>query len=155
MTPFHDLEAYIAIPRAAGLWVSPDGGRLVTTVSASAPDGKRFVTSLWEVDPTGEREPRRLTRSSSGEQTPAFLPDGSVLFVSRRPDPDAEGADEEADGKAAALWLLPAGGGEPRQVATRPGGVTSVAVARDAGTVVFSSPVTPGDAASDDARRRA
>jgi dipeptidyl aminopeptidase/acylaminoacyl peptidase len=40
--------------------------------------------------------------------------------------------------------LLPAAGGEARQVACRPGGVDAVAVARDAGTVVYGAAVAPG-----------
>ena len=32
-TPFHDLEAYVALPRLGGFALSPDGSRLVATVS--------------------------------------------------------------------------------------------------------------------------
>ena len=32
-TPFHDLDQYVAIPRTGGLVMSPDGRRLVTSVS--------------------------------------------------------------------------------------------------------------------------
>ena len=32
-TPFGDLDDYIALPRVSGLAVSPDGSRVVTTVS--------------------------------------------------------------------------------------------------------------------------
>jgi len=33
-TPFHDLDAYVALGRTAGLALSPDGSRLVTSVSS-------------------------------------------------------------------------------------------------------------------------
>ena len=85
-TPFVDLDDYLALRRLSGLAISPDGIRLVTTVAERTPDGKRFSTSLWEVDPGGQRPPRRLTRSAPGEAHPAFLPDGRLLFSSRRPD---------------------------------------------------------------------
>src|SRR5437870_2144715 len=62
-TPFSDLDAYLALPRVAGLALSPDGSRLVTTVATLDPDGVRWVTALWQVDPTGATPPARLTRS--------------------------------------------------------------------------------------------
>ena len=48
------------------------------------------------------------------------------MFVSGRPDPDVKDSDDDK----AALWRLPAGGGEARVIATRPGGVSGVVVAR-------------------------
>ncbi len=102
------------------------------------PKRTRYVTALWQVDPSGEQPARRLTRSAKGEAGAAFLPDGSLLFTSARPDPEAED-----DTEVAHLWLLPAGGGEARVVASRPGGLGDVHVARDAGTVVASSMTFP------------
>lgn len=153
VTPFHDLDVYVGLPRPAGLRLSPDGSRLVTAVSTLDPQRNRYVTALWEVDPTGGRPARRLTRSAKGETGAAFLPDGSLLFVSARPDPDAKAED---DAKAA-LWLLPAGGGEARVVATRPGGVGGVVTAAGCRRVLVSSATLPGavTAADDQARRAA
>ncbi len=101
----------------------------------------------------------RLTRSAEGEASPRFLPDGSLLFTSRRPDPEAGQAPR--DGAAAdvgALWLLPPGGGEARVVAALPGGITAAEVAAGTGAVVVSSPVLPvrpsDSTAADDARLR-
>ena len=104
-TPFHDLDAYIDLPRGSGLALSPDGARLVTAVATLNPKRTKYVTALWEVDPTGERPARRLTRSAKGEGGAVFLPDGSLMFTSARPDPDAK---EEDDDEVALLWLLPA-----------------------------------------------
>ncbi|HEX6467457.1 MAG TPA: S9 family peptidase [Streptosporangiaceae bacterium] len=141
------------MPRLYGIRLAPAGDRLVATVQTRSASGTRFVSALWQLDPAGAAEPVRLTRSAPGETGPAFLPDGSVLFTSRRPDPDK--ADEKSDksDEKAALWLLPAGGGEARLVASRPGGIRDVAAARRAGTVVFAAPTLPG-AADDDAERR-
>jgi dipeptidyl aminopeptidase/acylaminoacyl peptidase len=148
---FADLARYMALPRLSGLAISPDGSRLVTAVSEPGPDGKKYQASLWELDPAGEREPRRLTRSARGESQAVFAPDGSLLFTSRRPDPQATDAAED---DPPALWVLPAGG-EARQVAARPGGIGTVAVARDAGDLAFLSDVTAGAAtAEDDAEAR-
>lgn len=151
-TPFHDLEAYVELPRTSGLLVSPDGSQLVATCSVLSGDRKSYVSSLWRIDPTGERPAVRLTRSTKGESSPAFLPDGSLLFVSKRSDPEAteQGAEDEQGG----LWLLPADGGEARRIVARTGGVDGVAVARDEGTVVLSADVLPGAEAGDDATLR-
>ncbi|MBK5330751.1 MAG: PD40 domain-containing protein, partial [Ilumatobacteraceae bacterium] len=148
-TPFHDLDEYIALPRLGGLALSIDGTRLVVSMNALDPKRTRYVTSLWGVDPEGQFPARRLTRSAKGESGAAFLPDGSLLFVSERPDPD--GSDDEP---VSALWRLPAGGGEAGVLATRPGGVGGVVVASDSGTIVVSSETLPGSITAEDDKRR-
>src|SRR4029450_1636800 len=87
--PTFDLDLYLSLPRVAGLTLSPDGGRLVTSVALPGPDGKKFGSALWELAPAGRAAPRRLTRSAPGEANAAFLPDGSLLFTSARDDPEA------------------------------------------------------------------
>jgi dipeptidyl aminopeptidase/acylaminoacyl peptidase len=137
-----DLAAFTALPRVSGLALSPDGGRLVATVEQ--PDAKRaaYVSSVWELDQTGRRPAVRLTWSEKGESSPAFLPDGSLVFVSSRRD------DEDA-----ALWSLPMGG-EARVLARYPGGVGGPVVATAAGTVLVRAS-RPVWADGDGAERRA
>ena len=160
-TPFHDLADFMAIPRVTALRLAPDGSWLAAAVQTLSPDRKKYLTSLWRIDTAGG-PPRRLTRSAEGEANPRFLPDGSLLFTSRRPDPGAGPASKDG-GDVATLWLLPPGGGEARVIAALPGGVAAAEAARDAGTVVLASPVLPaagrdgvadGNSAADDARLR-
>ncbi len=87
MDGFASFDDFIATARIDSLVLSPDGSRLVATVSELAEDGDRFVSALWELDPAGETTARRLTRSDKGEKGAAFPPDGSVLFVSGRGAP--------------------------------------------------------------------
>jgi dipeptidyl aminopeptidase/acylaminoacyl peptidase len=150
-TPFHDLNDYVALPRMSGLRLSPDGRWLAATVQSLSPDKKKYVTSIWRIDPAGG-PPARLTRSADGEGSPRFLPDGSLLFTSRRPDPDQAGPDGDA---TAALWLLPPGGGEARLVASLPGGIEGVETAASAPAVLVTASVLPGAAAEDERRRQA
>jgi dipeptidyl aminopeptidase/acylaminoacyl peptidase len=154
--PTFDLDRYLSLPRVAGLALAPDGGRLVTSVATPGPDGKKLTTALWELDPAGEAPPRRLTRSAPGEANAAFLPDGSLLFTSAREDPEAA-PDAKPDHEVARLWLLPAGGGEARPVAGTPAGIDLLRVARDAGTVVYTTGVHPGadDLEADERREKA
>lgn len=155
-TPFHSLDHYIALPRLGTLALSVDGARLVTAVSTLSGKGTEYTTALWELDPAGQRPARRITRSAKGEAGAAFLPNGDLLFTSARPDPDKPDGEAE-NGPVAALWKIPAAGGEGRIVLSRPGGIASVRAARDADTVVVTAPVLAGsaDEADDAARRKA
>lgn len=150
-----DLDHYLSIPRVGGLALSPDGTQLVAPVSVVGPDGKKFVTSLWELDPDGADGPRRLTRSAQGESYRGFLPDGSLLFTSRRSDPDVATPAEDAsdEDRQAGLWVLPVDGGEPRLLADPPGGVGAVRVAGDSGAVVYEVNVLPGADSLDEDRQ--
>ncbi len=158
MTEPFDFDHFVALPRLSGLRLSPDGARLVVSVATPGPDGKELRTALWHVDPSGDTTPRRLTRSAVGESNAAFLPDGSLLFTSSRPDPDLKKEDKpDDDDHAAALWHLPAGAGEARLLLAPPGGIGGLKVASNAGTVALLAPLHPGaaDFDADKARHKA
>src|SRR4051794_35790183 len=141
MSAFHDLDDFIAIPRVNQLRLAPDGSRLVATVATPARSRKKYVSALWEIDPHGHGEPRRLTLSAAGESAPRFLPDGTLLFLSKRRADDGE---DDSDKDTVALWSLPAAGGDARRIADRPRGFTEGVAATDAGTVVLSTPTPQG-----------
>jgi dipeptidyl aminopeptidase/acylaminoacyl peptidase len=168
VTPFDDLHSYVSIPRVTGLRLSPDGTWLAATVQQPDPDGTKYSTSIWRIPAAGAQpasragpasgaQPARLTQSAQGEDGPAFLPDGSLLFASRRPDPAAGSADKkkgQEDGAKPALWLLPAAGGDARRITAPPGGVGGIVTARDVPGLAFMSPMLPGAAGTDDDARR-
>ena len=151
-TPFHELDHYLAIPRVGGLTLSPDGKRLVTTVTTLNAKGTEFATALWELDPSGRNRARRITRSSKGEAGAVFAANGDLYFTSARPDPESPDADP-----VNALWLLPADGGEARVVHSRAGGIASVMAAKDADVTFVNAEVLAGsaDEESDEERRKA
>jgi dipeptidyl aminopeptidase/acylaminoacyl peptidase len=152
---FADLAAFNALPRVGSLALSPDGSRLVTVVAELAADAKTWQSALWEVDPTGSRPARRLTSAGKSESSPVFTPDGSLLFLSSRPDQQAQDKDKVAKDKVA-LWLLPPVG-EAREVYRPAGGVERFAVARDTGAVLMSTSAHPatGFGEEDSAKRKA
>jgi len=151
-TPFHRLSDFVALPRIGGLALSADGRRLAISVQTLDAEKKKWQSALWEVDPAGQRPAHRLTRSAPGESSPAWAPDGSLLFTSARPDP---GAAENGEPKAA-LWVLPAHGGEARPVVNRPSGISAFTVAADTGDVVVAASTMPGgsDPEADEERRK-
>ncbi|GAA4394219.1 hypothetical protein GCM10023153_15080 [Ornithinibacter aureus] len=136
-TPFHDLQHFIAYPRVNGLALSRDGKRLATIVSTLDAKKTRYANAVWELDPAGEAPARRVTRSAKGESGAAFDAEGNLYFVSARPDPDGDG-----DDPVAALWMVPAAGGEARLVISRPGGIQAVLTGRDGGVFVVA-PLMP------------
>ena len=149
VTPFHDLDAFIALPRQGGLALSPDGTRLAAVVATLDPTATRYVNAVWELDPAGERPAHRVTRSAKGESGIVYAPNNDLYFLSARPDPEATESDD-----AAALWVVPGVGGEARRVLARPGGVDAVAVASASGAVVVTAGVLPGADQASDAEAR-
>ncbi|SNT63908.1 Dipeptidyl aminopeptidase/acylaminoacyl peptidase [Asanoa hainanensis] len=141
MDSFSDLEAFVRLPRLSGLRLSPDGRRLVVGVATPDRKNTRYSTAVWELDPDGQRPARRLTNSAKGESPAAFTPSGDLVFTSARPAPDGD----EDDEARAALWLLPAGGGDARVLANPAGGVSNVVVSAS-GTVVAGSSLLPSAA---------
>lgn len=146
LTPFDDLDAYLSLPRVSGLAVSPDGRRVVTMISELNDKGTEFITAAWELDPDGQRAARRLTYGPKGESRPAFTAAGDLLFVAARPS-------DTDDDPAAALWRLPAKGGEAQRVLELAGGVSAVHAARSADVVVVTAPLLPSAATPDDDKR--
>ena len=155
-TPFQDLDDYLAIPRVSGLRLSPDGTWLAASVATRSADGKKMLSSIWRIDAAGGPA-RRLTRSAEGEGNPRFLPDGSLVFISKRAG-SGPGSGDPADSPA--LWMLPADGGEARVIASLPGGVTAAETGAGAGIVVAGRvldavrDVADADTAAADARLR-
>jgi dipeptidyl aminopeptidase/acylaminoacyl peptidase len=152
-----DLREYVAIPRVTALRLAPDGSWLAAVVQTVGGEPPKYLSSIWRIDTTGARGFVRLTRSAEGETSPEFLPDGSLLFASKRPDPESGKKDAEASKDKPAVWLLPAGGGEARRIASPGGGVTGLATASGVAVYSYAAAVFPGvkDGAEDAARRKA
>ncbi len=152
------LDRYFAAKRLSHLRLSLDGKRLVVAVTQPGPEANEFKTAFWQIDPAGRHKPRRLTRSSAGESAAAFARDGSLLFTSTRPDPDAK---PDPESKIQALWSLPLEGGEARLLLAPDGGVDDFMPARDADAIALALPMHPkatsleDDAARSKARKEA
>lgn len=149
-----DIDRYLGFSRLSGLRIAADGRLLV---QAAEPDaaGSAFATAILELDPSADRPPVTLAGRRAGLAAAAFRPDGGLLLLDKRPDPEAAPDAAHAKDAVPALWLLPAEGGEPRYLAGTPGGIEDVRVARDAGTVVVRAEVFPSAATLDEDRAKA
>jgi Tol biopolymer transport system component len=143
-----DLTTF-AVPGQPAL--SPDGREVVYVLTTADAAADVNVTSLWRAGaggaPAGQRPPAsRLTRGKA-DSAPAWSPDGTQIAFLR------------ADGGAAQVWLLPAGGGEPEQVTSLPLGAGAPVWSPDGTKIAFGAPAdllaVPGEDDAARARRAA
>jgi Tol biopolymer transport system component len=107
VTNLSHRELGIVIP-GGGLSVSPDGKRFVIS-AAETPWGPQEGVDLWTV-PVDSGSPTRLTMDASGEAYPCWSPDGRWIAFTDDSGPTS------GQGDSRAIFMVPAEGGEIRQV---------------------------------------
>ena len=134
------LVDVLSVPRLLDPQLSPDGRSLVYLLAQ--PDWKtsRRALHVWRQD-VGAPAPIQLTFGDSPETAPRWSPDGkTILFLARRGDnPDTQ------------IYLLPADGGEARQLTHHATSVSSPAWSPDGSQVYFvaADPKTAEEKARD------
>jgi len=128
--------AEFAVPEQPA--ISPDGTRIAYVLSTADLETDRVVKTIWQVG-TRAGDPRRLTRGPA-DTAPAWSSDGTALAFLRGTDGPAQ------------LWLLPADGGEPEQLTTRPLGAGAPVWSPDGTRIAFTAAV---DSRGDDAPEQA
>ena len=137
--PF-EVRDLVAFDRISEPRVSPDGTRVVFTVSSLDLDANRRRSDLWiaAVDGSGAR---RLTRHEASDTSAAWAPDGkSVFFLSTRTG-------------SSQVFRLPLDGGEAQPVTSLPLDVGSFALSPDGTLLAVSMEVFVGTSPADTKKR--
>jgi len=135
--------------------ISPDGQRVAYVVTTIEEHKHEYRSAIW-VAPTTGGEARRFTTGSANASNPSWSPDGRWLaFVSNREGeltrPNLKGQKKVGKGKPQ-IWLIPADGGEARQLTCTEHGASSPVWSPDSKRLLFSAQVGPSDEETPDGK---
>jgi dipeptidyl aminopeptidase/acylaminoacyl peptidase len=98
------MEESLLLPSWGSYSLSPDNTKVVFTKREMDAEEWESVTHIWVQD-VASGDSYQLTNSANGEGSPQWLPDGRVMFTSRR------GEGDDAENR---LWVISLTGGEAR-----------------------------------------
>ncbi|MBL9205205.1 MAG: S9 family peptidase [Opitutaceae bacterium] len=125
-------------------YASPDGKRVVFSLTEPAYDSKDSISDLWLVPADGSAPARRITQTKGAETSVDWSPDGGkIAFASKR----------EADEVSQIYVLNLAEGGEAERVTSLSTGARSPKWSPDGKQLLFVSEVYPGTR-DDEANRK-
>ena len=141
-----DANDLMRIRQVGGVAVAPNGSRVLYTVTGWEHPAARGDTALgdrherrshvWMVPYAGGAS-RQLTFGERGETQPSWSPDGATIaFIAAR------GTGTGDDAPKPQLWLLPADGGEARQLTTLRDGAVAYSWSLDGKRLAVVSPDT-------------
>ena len=133
--------------------IAPDGERIAYVKAEIDRQTYEYHRSIW-VTPVGGTQGRRYT-AGDNDTTPRWSPDGRSLAFLRGPAGEVKPKNEDERDRGIAkaqLWVLPADGGEARQMTWARHGVDEPEWSPDATFIVYSAEVgEPDDPEAEDA----
>lgn len=133
---------------AADPQITPDGSRVAYVVAEMDRETYEYRHVIWVI-PTQGGEPRRFTAGPNDTQ-PRWSPDGRALAFVRAPVGDVKPKDTAERDRGVGnpqLWVLPADGGEARQLTSAREGAQGPVWSPDSTQIAYSAPVgEPDDA---------
>lgn len=135
------IEDSLAIKNVGGPQFSPDGKRIVYTVSEWDRKEDRRVSHIFLVSmDTGKSI--KLTNGEKGESAPQWSLDGGrIAFLADRD-------------KGAQIWIIPADGGEAEKLTTEENGIQSFRWSPDGKTIAFVTRDVPKDKDAREKRKK-
>jgi dipeptidyl aminopeptidase/acylaminoacyl peptidase len=125
--------------------ISPDGSRVAYTVTAVDREANDYTSAIWVAPLDGSGEAIRFTAGEKRDATPRWSPDGTWLaFTSTRGE----------DKAPAALYILPAEGGEGRKLTDQKESIDSLEWSPDSTRIAFTARVRDAAYEEEDDRKR-
>ncbi len=138
------IEDSLAIKQVSAPQFSPDGKRIVYSVSEWDKKENRRVAHLWLV-PADGGTPMRLTNGDKGEATAQWSPDGARLaFLADRSD----------KGGGNQIWLIPANGGEAERLTSEENSIQAYCWSPDGKQIAFVTRDVPKDKADREKKKK-
>ena len=134
------VDDFYRIRVAADPAISPNGATVAYVLAAVEREGYRYHRSIWTLDVAGG-EATRLT-DGNHDSGPLFSPDGRWIAFTRSPPAGTRAASQEEAARGVShpqLWVIPATGGEARQLTALPRGASSPAWAPDSRSLLVTS----------------
>jgi dipeptidyl aminopeptidase/acylaminoacyl peptidase len=114
--------------------LSPDGKRIIFSVTEPSYDEKEQVNDIWIANSDGTAEPRKLTAGKAGENAYTWSPDGKhIAFVAKR----------DGDEESQIYTMNVAEGGEAQRLTKLSTGASSPKWSPDGKMILFNSNVYP------------
>jgi dipeptidyl aminopeptidase/acylaminoacyl peptidase len=133
--------------------ITPDGERIAYVVIEIDRKTYEYHRTIW-VTATGQGQPRRYT-AGDNDTSPRWSPDGRSLAFVRAPAGEVKPKNEEERDQGVGrpqLWLLPADGGEARQLTWARWGAGNPTWSPDGATIVYTTDLgEPDDPEAEDA----